>query len=79
MGAGIVGYGTKNQIAIDGITMELFVERDPETKMVNQMSYQVHFPAEFSEEQKALILDKMGHCYVKKHLFTPPTVTVSEV
>ncbi|MCE5195900.1 MAG: hypothetical protein LLG09_02045 [Negativicutes bacterium] len=58
--------------------MELFVERDPETKMVSQMRFQVHFPAEFSEEQKATILEKMEHCYVKKHLLTPPTVTVSE-
>lgn len=79
MGAGIVGYGTKNNIAIDGFQMELMVERDPESKMVTELNFQVHFPAEFSEEQKAMILDKMGHCYVKKHLVNPPTVTVSKV
>ena len=79
MGAGIVGYGTENNTPIDGIQMELFVKMDLESKMVTELNFRVHFPAEFSEEQKAMILDKMGHCYVKKHLVTPPTVAVSEV
>ncbi|HZW48739.1 MAG TPA: hypothetical protein VFF80_01190 [Bacillota bacterium] len=79
MGAGIVGYGTKNNTPIDGIQMDLFVKMDLESRMVTKLSYQVHFPVEFSEEQKAMILEKMGHCYVKKHLFTPPEITVSEV
>src|SRR5665647_2621092 len=54
MGAGIVGYGTKNNTPIDGIQMDLFVKMDLESRMVTKLSYQVHFPVEFSEEQKSL-------------------------
>ncbi len=78
MAAGVAGYSRKNNITGTGTRIELDVETNPETKLMTKMDYRVFFPADFPAEHKAPLLAHMSDCYVKRHLYTPPKVTVTE-
>ena len=78
MAAGVAGYSRKNAINGVGTRIELEVETNPETKMMTKLDYKVFFPADFPAEHKTPLLAHMSDCYVKRHLYAPPKVTVTE-
>ncbi len=77
MAAGVAGYSRRNNLNGTGTRIELEVETNPETKMMTKLDYKVFFPADFPAEHRAPLLANMSDCYVKRHLYTPPQVTVT--
>lgn len=79
MFAGIAAYGRKFELPVEAITMTLDTTRNEETRLINKLDFQVTFPEGFPPQHQASILKNMNACYVKKHLFDPPEVTVTIV
>ncbi|MGE5654940.1 MAG: hypothetical protein ACM3ZQ_11905 [Bacillota bacterium] len=77
MSAGVAGYSRKNNINGTGTRIELDVEMNPETKLIAKMNFKVFFPADFPAEHKAPLHALISDCYIKRHLYTPPQVTVT--
>jgi len=76
MSLGVAGYCRTKGLNGIGTRIELEVANDPETKLINRMDFTLFFPADFPEEHRAPIREKVADCYVKRHLFCPPEVTV---
>ena len=79
MYAGIASYGRKFELPVEAITMTLDTTKSEETRLINKMDFQVKFPVDFPPQHKQSILKNMNACYVKKHLYDPPEVTVTVV
>ncbi len=76
MSLGVAGYCRKNGLDATGTRIELEIETDEETKMINKMAFTVFFPGHLSQEHRIAMRERMDDCYIKRHLFTPPEVTV---
>jgi ribosomal protein S12 methylthiotransferase accessory factor len=79
MYAGIASYGRKFELPVEAITMTLDTIKSEETRLITKMDFQVKFPVDFPPQHKQSILKNMNACYVKKHLYDPPEVTVNVV
>lgn len=77
MSAGVAGYCRKNSLNGTGTRLELDVEMNPETKLIAKMNFTVFFPVDFPAEHKAPIHSGISDCYIKRHLYTPPQVTIT--
>ncbi|MGI6358799.1 MAG: hypothetical protein ACOX2K_08940 [Bacillota bacterium] len=76
MSLGAAGYCRNNGLDATGTRIELEIETDRETKLISKMAFKVFFPEGIPEEHRTAIRQRMANCYIKRHLFTPPEVTV---
>lgn len=76
MSLGVAGYCRTNGLNGTGTRIELEIATDPASKLINKMEFTVVFPAGFPQEHREPIHERVSDCYVKRHLFTPPQVTV---
>ena len=56
------------------VTMK--TNRNPETKMIDKISLEVHLPLEFPEKYKQAIIRAVESCSVKEHMFRPPAFII---
>lgn len=56
------------------VTMK--TNRNPETKMIDKISLEVHLPLEFPEKYKQAIIRAVESCSVKEHMFRPPAFSI---
>ena len=75
-----VGYCQKRGLPTDGMKIVMDVDRDPESRLASKVNMQLVLPAGFPEEEKAGLIKAAGHCFVKRHLETPPEfeMTIAE-
>lgn len=76
MSSGVAGYCRTNGINGTGTRIELEIATDPETKLMSQMDFTVFFPTGFPDDHRGPIHERISDCYIKRHLFTPPKITV---
>lgn len=74
------GYCQKRGLPTEGMRIIMDVDRDPESRLASNIKMQLVLPADFPNEEKAGLLEAAGHCFVKRHLETPPQfeLTVAE-
>jgi len=61
----------------DDMILKMICERDPEKKLYTKMHLNLKLPADFPEKYKKAITRSMDLCSVKKHLYSPPEITVT--
>lgn len=76
MAAGVAGYCRKHGLTGTGTRIALETATDPESKLISRMDFTVHFPEGFPSEHRPPLLEAVSNCYIKRHLFNPPEVTV---
>lgn len=73
----MLGFMQQRNIPTEGAGITLRTERDPETKLVSNITLDLHLPPEFPEKYKDAVINAVELCTVKRHLHQPPTFTVN--
>ena len=63
-------------IPTDGIRLVQHSRADRETGMVQQIDIEIQLPPDFPEKYRASVIKSAELCAVKKHLETPPVMSV---
>jgi len=69
------GYCRKQGLTGDGLKINIDIERHPETRLVTDIKMEYIIPAGFPTEHVDALIAAAGKCFVKEHLYTPPTFT----
>lgn len=75
----VLHFCRSRDIPTDGIRVTQNTVVNPETKMVEQVSIDIHVPPTFPEKYHAALIRSADQCTVKKHLEHPPVITTRAV
>ncbi|MFN8587201.1 MAG: OsmC family protein [Candidatus Eisenbacteria bacterium] len=75
----VLNFCKSRDIPTEGIRITQNTVVNPETKMVEQVSIDIHVPPTFPEKYHAALIRSADQCTVKKHLEHPPTITTRTV
>jgi len=64
----------KHKIPTDDIELEMALDRNEETKLIETITIRVSFPLNFPRKYVPACIKSAEQCTVKKHLQDPPTV-----
>jgi putative redox protein len=62
------------EISTEGLKVALDHVRDPETRMVTNVTLEVTLPEGFPEKYQNAIKKSLDQCTVKKHILNPPAI-----
>ncbi len=68
----VLAFCQKRGIPIENACVVMRTERNPESKMIEKISIEVHLPPEFPEKYKNAVLKAVDTCSVKAHIMNPP-------
>jgi len=71
------GYCRKKDLCVEGLKINIDVERHPETRLATEIKMDFVIPCGFPQEEVAPLVAAAGECFVKKHLYTPPHFTTT--
>jgi ribosomal protein S12 methylthiotransferase accessory factor len=75
----VLAFCQKRGISIEKASVVMKTERNPESKMIEKISIEVHLPPEFPEKYKNAMLKAVDTCSVKAHIMTPPEFELSAI
>jgi ribosomal protein S12 methylthiotransferase accessory factor len=64
----------QRQIAVEGISLMMSTEKNPETKMLTEIEIEVRLPKGFPQRYEQAVIRAVDLCAVKKHLLEPPVI-----
>lgn len=68
----VLSFCQERNIDTKEIKINLNIDRNNETKMVNNISIEIQIPSNFPEQYKKAVIKAAEQCTVKKHLLNPP-------
>ena len=74
-----VSFCQQREIDTTGMRLTLEVERNSETKRLDQVKIRIHLPDGFPEKYTKTLLRVIDQCTVKKAIFDPPEFNVETV
>jgi len=66
-------------IPTDGIELTQDMKFDPASHLITNIDIRIHLPASFPEKYRDAVVNSANLCAVKRHLHTPPAMTVEAV
>jgi ribosomal protein S12 methylthiotransferase accessory factor len=72
----VLSFCQQRNIPLDGASVVLETERDPQAKMISKIILNVNLPPEFPEKYKGAVVKAINLCAVKKHMEDPPSFSV---
>jgi len=72
----VLAFCSKRDIPTDEITLDLSVVRDPERRMLSQVTIDIRLPASFPEQYVGACIKAASQCAVKKHLVDAPEIVL---
>jgi putative redox protein len=72
----VLSFCQQRKISLDGASVVMKTERDPQKKMIVKMTITVHLPPGFPEKYKNAVIKAINLCAVKKHMEDPPAFEV---
>ncbi|KAF0197912.1 MAG: OsmC family protein [Bacteroidetes bacterium] len=67
----------QRNIPTEGIHLEQDMKFDPATHMITNIDIRIFLPSSFPEKYKDAVINAANLCAVKRHLHTPPAMTVT--
>lgn len=72
----VLSFCQQRKISLDGASVVLETERDPEAKMIARIIITIQLPPDFPDKYRGAVIKAANLCAVKKHMENPPTFTV---
>jgi putative redox protein len=73
----VLGFCRQRGLPTENIRIIERAHSDPATGMVTSVELDIQLPADFPEKYKDAVIRAADQCAVKKHLETPPAITVT--
>ena len=75
----ILAYCQNKNIPTDKIRIIQREQRNPETHMVSEISFEIQVPADFPEQSRNTLIKVAESCAVKKQILNPPDFVTNVV
>jgi len=72
----VKGFCDKSDIDTEGIRIFQTWDRNPETRMIENLTIDIKLPANFPDKYKSAVISSANLCAVKRHLQNPPNMEV---
>ncbi len=72
----VKGFCDKRGIDTEGINIVQTWDRNPDTRMIENLTIDVKLPASFPDKYKSAVISSANLCAVKRHLQNPPNMEV---
>jgi ribosomal protein S12 methylthiotransferase accessory factor len=72
----VLNFCQERSIPIDGSTLVLGLERDPESKMIRKISIDINLPKDFPGKYANAVKSAAELCPVKKHILNAPAFDI---
>lgn len=73
----VLGFCQQRNIDTTGLSMTQTLDYNRETRLVETINLRIQLPEHFPDKYKSAILKTANLCTVKRHLASPPDITVS--
>jgi putative redox protein len=73
----VLSFCQKNNIPIDKIRLTASFTWNMQKHLVENVDIKIHLPADFPEKYKTAVVKAADVCTVKRHLQSPPKITIS--
>jgi len=73
----VLSFCQQRGVSAEDVHLTQVVEMDPNTHMVSEVKLTIHVPADFPRKYEAALIRSAELCAVKRHLETPPAITVA--
>ena len=70
-------FMSQRNMSLENVTLKQYITYNRMTNMVDKMEVKVELPEEFPTKYNKAIKAVVDQCPVKKHMVTPPAVTVT--
>ena len=75
----VLNFCQTRNLSVDGIKLLQRWQRDPETKLIRTLQQDIMLPEDFPKKYLSAVVRAAQLCSVKKHLETPPEVTIRAI
>lgn len=72
----VLSFCQKRDIPTEEAAVVMRTERNPETKMVENVYIEIQLPPEFPEKYRNAVIKSVNQCAVKEHMFKPPAFDI---
>lgn len=72
-----VQFCRNREISTDGLALSLETARDPETRMLSEVRFDLTLPTGFPQKYRAAIVRAIDQCAVKRVLEAPPQISTT--
>ncbi len=72
-----VAFCRERGIPIEGASVTMHAEKDPETKMINKIRIELHLPPGFPEKYVRPVIKAVDYCTVKAHILRAPSFEIT--
>lgn len=76
VGIYVLSFCQKRDIHTEEAAVVMRTERNPGTKMVENVYIEIQLPPEFPEKYQNAVIKSVNQCAVKKHMFKPPAFDI---
>lgn len=75
----VLAFCQGREINPQGVKVSLKCDRNPDTKMIDDLTIEIALPPEFPAKYETAVLKAVDQCAVKRHLHQPPKIQVVTV
>ena len=72
----VLFFCQKRGISTEKAALVMKIRRNPETKRIEKISFEIQLPQEFPEKYKNAVIKAVNSCTVKEHILDPPAFEV---
>ena len=72
----VLSFCQERNLSLDGASVSMKTERDPEKRMIGKMTITVQLPPDFPDKYRGAVVKAVNLCAVKKHMEDPPVFEV---
>lgn len=76
MGYYVSRFCRERAIAVDGLRLTQVADKDPDSHLVERITFEIHLPADFPAKYRQAVVRAAGQCTVKRHLTHPPALEI---
>ena len=73
----VLAFCRERQIATEGITLTMTMEKPQGSKLYTKIGIIIHLPAGFPEKYRAAVIKAADACAVKAHIMNPPAFMIT--
>jgi ribosomal protein S12 methylthiotransferase accessory factor len=73
----VLAFCRERQIATEGITLTMTMEKPQGSKLYTKIGIIIHLPAGFPEKYRAAVIKAADTCAVKAHIMNPPAFMIT--
>lgn len=75
----VLAFCQQRQLPVEGIHLTMSTEKNPASKMIENIRIEIHLPTDFPERYQEAVIRAVDQCAVKAHILSPPRFEIKTI